>query len=804
LDTFGGAGLSSGSELSLSGVFRVQQGTREGVLEVKAVLAAGWHTYALDQQGGPGPTKLSVKPNPQVAVTGAFQPNRTPQVRRTPEFKVPLREHYGEVVWSAPVRLSEAVDPQRVRLEVIFDGLLCHDSAGCKDAFGRRVEVAFGGYDAAAPSATPAAVGPGPDAYRAERSHATIRGHVEPGTAAPGGRFQLVLTAVPDPGWHIYAYEPRDPQQVAKPTLIVLTEPTGWRVGEPTASPQPTVKLSLTDEPPVRYHATAVTWTAEIQVPRDVAPGDLRVTGLVGYQTCRDTGCEAPTAAQFTVQLAVGNRLTDAQRPLTFTPARYAEAAKAAAAATPAIAPVPATTPPPGPGLDLTKLKTDRQEDRTLLAILGIALLGGFILNFMPCVLPVVGLKILSFVQQAGESRGRVFLLNLWYVLGLLSVFMVLATMVALYNEWAPQLSSEAFVVTMAAVVFTMGLSFLGVWEIPIPGFAGGAKATELADREGPLGAFAKGVITTVLATPCSGPGLATAIAWCGGKPTPLVYLVFTALGLGMAFPYLVLGANPRLVRFLPRPGPWMETFKQMMGFVLLGAVIFLLTTIAWTAVVPTVTLLFALWAACWWIGRTPITAEWQTRLRAWAAASGFAILVGAYALSMEFGFGAYSIYGLRGAMEYRFERIVEKRLEQTGGQAVAPAKSETGADRSELPWEPFSLEKLKKLTAQNKTVLVDFTADWCLTCKFLENTVLNTAEVRRAVEENAVVTLVADFTDRDPEIGSLLDALGSGRQVPVLAIFPAGQPNQPIVLMGGYTKGTLLEKLQQAGRSRG
>jgi suppressor for copper-sensitivity B len=157
--------------------------------------------------------------------------------------------------------------------------------------------------------------------------------------------------------------------------------------------------------------------------------------------------------------------------------------------------------------------------------------------------------------------------------------------------------------------------------------------------------------------------------------------------------------------------------------------------------------------------------------------------------------------------MDYRLTAFVDKRVQErlttqgaTSGTGVKPTRAKSEA---ELPWEPFSTARLEQLTSEQKTVLVDFTADWCLTCKFLEHTVVNTEEVRRLVTENGVVTLSADWTDRNPEIGKMLEALGS-KQVPVIAIFPAGRPNQPIVLLAGdITQKMLLGKLQEAGPSQ-
>jgi thiol:disulfide interchange protein len=497
----------------------------------------------------------------------------------------------------------------------------------------------------------------------------------------------------------------------------------------------------------------------------------------------------------------IGGGVAAQSQPLAFAAARYSEAAEQATRTVP-----PSTVASDGLDLDRLQVQTSTPT-RPMLVILGIAFLGGLILNVMPCVLPVIGLKVMSFAQQAGESRARVFALNLWYSLGLVSVFLVLATLAVVWKlGWGEQFNSDQFNIVMVSVVFTMGLSFLGVWEIPIPGFVGGGKASELAEKEGPTGAFVKGVVTTLLATPCSGPGLATALTWCSNKPAPLVYLVFTVMGLGMASPYLLIGANPKLVRLLPKPGAWMDTLKQTMGFILLGTVVYMLTFVRWANVLPTLALLFGLWAACWWIGRTPITEEFQVRLRAWGVAIVFAFVIGLFAFGEQFLLGDYTVYGLRGIMEHRLTEFVDKRVQdrlEDQGAVAREAPPPEPRDRGfELPWEPFSTVKLKQLADGGKTVLVDFTAKWCLTCKFLEHTVLNTKEVRQAVDENGVVTLIADWTDRDPEMGRLLEALGS-KQVPVVAIFPAGKPNQPIVLLGGYTQQTLLAKLREAGPSQ-
>jgi len=521
--TLGGMGSMGDSDILLSATLKVEQDGRNGILEVKATLAPQWHTYAMDQEGGPGPSKIAVKSADKIEMLAPFRPDRQPKVREVEEFNVPLREHYEEVIWSAPVRLAEGVDAETLELEAQYDGLICNDATGCKPIFGRMVSVAFGGY----------------------------------------------------------------------------YEPTELEVAEPEV----------------------------------------------------------------------------------------------------------ATATPPSQGLDLDRLEADVEEDKPTALILLLAFAAGLILNFMPCVLPVIGLKVMAFVQQAGDSRARAFALNLWYSLGVMTVFMVLATMLVVFEmKWADQFNSTTFNVVLASIVFVFALSFLGVWEIPIPGFVGTGKAQELAEREGVTAAFLKGILATVLATPCAGPLVVPAFAWAVGQPPVIAYGGFACVGLGMASPYLVIGLFPRIIAFLPKPGAWMETFKHIMGFVLLGTVVWVLTLVPIPYVIPAVAFVMGLWAAFWWIGRTPLTEPLWAKLRAWIGAGAFATLI-----------GLVSFAWLADIMESRFRRVVdeevEKELATRNVVATAPKTNEHEATH-ELPWQRYSLALLQKLTAEGKTVFVDFTAD--------------------------------------------------------------------------------------------
>jgi len=387
----------------------------------------------------------------------------------------------------------------------------------------------------------------------------------------------------------------------------------------------------------------------------------------------------------------------------------------------------------------------------------------------MPCVLPVLGLKLMSFAQSAGRDRAEVFQTNLWYVAGLYAVFFVLATASVAANlglggsnlAWGEQFTSTRFNIVMCSIVFAFALSFLGVWELPIPGFIG-EKAGHVQSQEGPLGSFLKGVLSTVLATPCSGPFLGPVFGFTLSQPTIVTYAVFGAIATGMALPYLLVGFFPGVAKALPRPGAWMETLKEILGFVMLGTVVFLFTFLDRDYFTATLGLLFGIWAGCWWVGKAQERVG-AVGLSRWLAGAAVAATIGAIAMTF------------------------------------------LGPVESIIPWEPFSRARLAELRRDGRTVLVDFSADWCRTCKLNLATAIETQKVKSKIESNRVVPLLADWTDGSIEIKQMLESLQS-KSIPLLAIFPAGKPGgplpEPIVLRDLITESQVLEALDRAGPS--
>ncbi|MDO5553696.1 MAG: thioredoxin family protein [Planctomycetia bacterium] len=419
--------------------------------------------------------------------------------------------------------------------------------------------------------------------------------------------------------------------------------------------------------------------------------------------------------------------------------------------------------------------------------ILLYALLGGLILNVMPCVLPVIGLKIISFFQQAGQSRAKAFTLNVWYTVGILLVFLTLALMsVGLSYLFTYGL----FQIIMGAIVFTMALNLMGLWEITLPAFLGGRRSSELTEREGPVAAVFKGVITTLLAIPCGAPLLSPALVWSDSMiqqgRTPLVVLVYLVIGFGMALPYLILGAFPELLRFLPKPGKWMETFRSVMGFVLLLAVVWILYSMPIELVLPMVTFLFALWFACWLLGYVGLAAESGERRR--AKIIGLAVVL----ITLYFSF---NIPGLDN--KWTLENAFRGKLTRWAIRAEQEGKL------AQDGWVLFSQDQFEKDLRAGKTVMIDFTADWCMNCKVLEATVLKSSEILALVKQRGIVTMTADWTNQNGDseqiqaINNLLDRYG-GRQVPVVMIFQPSAPDSPVVLRGVFSKSRLVEELEK------
>ena len=420
------------------------------------------------------------------------------------------------------------------------------------------------------------------------------------------------------------------------------------------------------------------------------------------------------------------------------------------------------------------------------------AFVGGLLLNIMPCVLPVIALKIFGLVKMAGDHPGRVKRLGWSFCLGILSSFLLLALLVIILQTagqqvgWGFQFQEPLFVIFMSAVVFAFGLSLFGVYEIRPPAAAVSGVSSVIARTEGSgkgyTASFSEGVFATILATPCTAPFLGSALGFAFAQPAWTTLLVFVTVALGMAMPYLTLTTRPAWLKFLPRPGAWMETAKQVMGFLMMATLLWLLYILGkqmgMEAVIWTGAFLLTIGIACWLIGRfATLTATRRKLAVTWIFAL---FVVGA----------GYWVF---------LSPVLEARQVLTA--APTGSSSRPGQETAGIPWEPFSLAGLEGHIKENKPVFIDFTAEWCLTCKVNERSVMANQDVIDKFRNSGIVPIRADWTNRNPDITKLLAKFGRSG-VPLYVIFPAGRPTAPIILPEVITSGIVIDAINRAAET--
>ncbi len=387
--------------------------------------------------------------------------------------------------------------------------------------------------------------------------------------------------------------------------------------------------------------------------------------------------------------------------------------------------------------------------------------IAGMLLNFMPCVLPVVSLKIMGFIKQGGEDRRDVIAIGALFSLGILTVFSVLASLAAFLDYgWGDLFKSTSFLIAMIGMVFVLSLSMFGLFVIGVPSIAG--RAAGIRENRY-IDAYVKGLLATLLATPCSGPFLGGTLAWAMLQSSVTIFVVFLSVGAGMAFPYFLLSVRPGLMKFIPRPGEWTTTLERIMGFLLLGTVVYLIGILEDKYLVPTLWFLLFLLAGFWQYGKYgAITEAKKKRVASLIAVVAIIVL------------GAFISYGLikRGVEEYRsFED------------------------------QAFSADRLIANREAGKISVVEFTADWCPNCRLVESTSLRTVGVSKVMKESWIDFFVADLTRKNRAAEKLLRDLGS-RAIPFLAIFPPGKAfERPICLRDIYSEKDVIESLRQAVR---
>ncbi len=602
-------------------------------------------------------------------------------------------------------------------------------------------------------------------------SYVTIKSTAPTSTIAKGEEFFVELAVDIKDGYHTQSNAPLSEFFVA--TAVFPRTVEGLSYGEPVW-PEPHVR---TDKVLGKISEFVESFKVKlpVQLLSPTASKEVQITGLLKYQACDETGrCHTPQAVEWSVSFESGAVLAGAANAAPDNNAGNVVAAKNGADASDETKTdsAPASSTPneeKHEGVAATSKPPISVDNGWMSrwgiwgAILG-GMIGGLILNVMPCVLPVISIKILSFVQQADEDPKRVFHLGLMFCAGIIISFWALAGGILGLREWYGEqagwgafFQQPKFIIGMSTLMFAFALSLFGVFEISLPG-AATTKLAGATEREGLSGAFMKGVLATLLATPCTAPFLGPAIAFALTNSVFVVAVVFTAVGLGMALPYLLLTANPGWLKYLPRPGAWMNTFKQLMGFLLMGTVVWLIWIYAGLTgadeVVFLLLFLCVLAAACWIYGRVnPM----------WGTAKKFCTVVLAFAVA-----GTGTVF----AFFY---------------------------EPPQLDWKPYAKGRAEQLAEDGYTVYVDYTARWCATCQTNKKVVLHSDAVRRRFHSSKTVALRADYTNPNPDIAE--DLLRFGRDgVPLNIVYPAGKPDEPIVLPTILTQSIVIEALQKAG----
>lgn len=399
------------------------------------------------------------------------------------------------------------------------------------------------------------------------------------------------------------------------------------------------------------------------------------------------------------------------------------------------------------------------------------ALLGGLILNLMPCVLPILSLKTLALAKHSGSGGNEAVHSGLAYLAGVLASFAVLTGLLVglrsagLAFGWGFQFQSPVFVLAMAALFLALGLSLSGVFDI---GGSAVGLGEGLTRKSGLTGSFFTGVLATVAATPCTAPFMGAAIGYALTRPALDMALVLQAMGLGFALPILLISLSPAIRRIIPKPGPWMETFKQVLAFPLYATVVWLVWVLSLQAgsdgVLSAGVTLIAVGFATWLLG----SRTGQPALR-----------------------GALAVAVVGAALAFTVPWITSAEI---------PTAS---ADKGDIAaGEPFSEERIAELRAAGRPVFVNFTAAWCISCKVNEQVALRTDGFRKALTDHNVAYLKGDWTNQDERISRVLKAYGRAG-VPLYLLYPADPQQEAIVLPQLLTEAIVVRHFAELNRAQ-
>ena len=508
---------------------------------------------------------------------------------------------------------------------------------------------------------------------------------------------------------------------------------------EPTIYPEGVKEGDL-----INYHHS-VTLKRKFSLTPEYDGSTNKIKIYAGYQFCKDSGmCFFPEEVELT---------------LTFNPD---EVKKASVTTT-------TTTDVRNKGNKKTEEKNSAGK---VIKFIIMAFLGGLILNVMPCVLPVLSIKAMSLVKQSQYDKKQILMSSFAYTGGILASFIVLAIAVIIIKlsgemvGWGFQFQNTGFVLILLSLIFVFALSLFNVFVITAPGMQASAKAQS---KGGLVGSFFTGVFAVLLATPCTAPLLGAALGFAFSQPPLIILAMFIFVGLGLAFPFIILGFWPKAIKMIPKPGNWMNIFEELMGFLLLGTALFLLRTLYFLVggenILNILWFLLILGLSTWAYGR--FAGPQYSRLQKWIT-----IIIIIIVLSFS------------GKMLLNFDTT---KQEIAGNSSkIDPASG----------WFKFSPEDLEKYKNEGKPVFIDFGAEWCMTCKTNETVVLFSKEIQNEFKKYDVVLMRGDNTKKSKLIGEWLRKFNRAG-VPLYIFYVPGKEN-PVVLPEVITKDMIKNMLKE------
>ncbi len=638
----------------------------------------------------------------------------------------------------------------------------------------------------------------------------------EHAAVAAGETARISALVSIEAGWHVNSHTPTFDYLI--PTELELELPAGWPAPAIAYPPAKKKTFAFADVPLSVYDGDVVIAT-QVKLPTGAKPGAVVIGARLHYQACDHSQCLPPVTTRSQLTLTVAARSGGAggaedgssiggpagakaaagtaagdEMPSTLpghSPAKLSGGRDAASTATPPSAPAAGTAPAARPAAPAARRAPNAGG---LAGMLLIAVLGGLILNAMPCVLPVVSLKVFGLVRSSAHGHREVVRSALAIAAGILASFAALAALAVAAAAaggavgWGVQFQRPGFVAFLAVVVTLFCLNLWGLFEIPLPGAL--ARLGGVAAREGLAGHFFSGLFATLMATPCSAPFLGTAIGFGLAQPAPIVFAIFLAAGTGLALPYLILAAAPGAARFFPRPGAWMETLRGVMGFLLAASAVWLLYVLA-AQISPERLALFE-------VGLLLIALVTWLRHRAAAGGGAEARATGHEGGAARAGGGALASLVALVALVVVAAGAVGLAASGAGpGDAAGGVRlAAQGRSPGLIGWVAFDRARAESLAASGQLVFVDVTADWCFTCKVNERLILDTPEIAGAFAAHHVLPMRADWTNRSDAIARFL--ADNGRYgIPFYMLYRPGR--EPIVFSELPTKTAILAALDTA-----